>query len=275
MINLKIIPPDNNRWIKHFLLFDYNFGAKYQVQKFVPNSTFALVFHYKQIPHYSYDGKTFFPLSNIYLTFPFKAKNELFIKFGERIKTLVVVFNIDAIFRISEFSEILEENEIFVNISNLNNTIFRNIENIFHQNKNSNILPQIISLFNSQEITSNFVSLILSKSINYIFEAKGCITANELAEKCNITLRSLQRYYNQYLKVSPKFLIKTIRFDNLLNVLKRNNNIKIKEFVYDLNYCDYSHFIKEFKKISGETPSQYMKNYKEDFYSIEKFFSHK
>ncbi|MBN2891098.1 MAG: AraC family transcriptional regulator, partial [Bacteroidales bacterium] len=72
----------------------------------------------------------------------------------------------------------------------------------------------------------------------------------------------------------PHDYLKKVRFFNLLNSLKKNNNTEISNIIYDLNFYDYSHFIKEFKKIVGETPQNYINGYWSGDHSVEKFFSH-
>jgi AraC-like DNA-binding protein len=73
------------------------------------------------------------------------------------------------------------------------------------------------------------------------------------------TVRQLQRLFNQYVGVSPKWVIARYRIHE---VLERVHENKVKDWVslaLDLGYADQAHFIRDFKALVGTTPLLYQK----------------
>ena len=73
-------------------------------------------------------------------------------------------------------------------------------------------------------------------------------------------MRRLQRLFNQYVGVSPKWVIVRYRIHE---VLERVNENKVKDWVslaLDLGYADQAHFIRDFKALVGTTPTLYQES---------------
>lgn len=94
---------------------------------------------------------------------------------------------------------------------------------------------------------------------NEILKSSGDI---KLADLCALTTYS-ERYLNKKIHedfgMNPKNLIRFIRFqksvDNLLTTI---NNVHCLNVAMESGYYDQSHFNKEFKQLSGLTPSLYI-----------------
>ena len=57
--------------------------------------------------------------------------------------------------------------------------------------------------------------------------------------------------------ISPKQYLKIIRFQSAIFLKQKNNNLNMTELSYESGYLDQSHFINDFKSLSGLTPKQY------------------
>lgn len=77
-----------------------------------------------------------------------------------------------------------------------------------------------------------------------------------IAEFCrqnNINIRKLERMYNKYVGVSAMTYSTLNRFHESLNQLLFDDYSKLSDIAYNNGYFDQMHFIKDFKRFSGNT----------------------
>jgi len=79
---------------------------------------------------------------------------------------------------------------------------------------------------------------------------------NNVASRYGITSRYLQKIFLQHTGLTPKLHSKINRFQNSL-VLVAQKNSSLTSIAYECGYFDQSHFIKEFKSFTGQTPSSF------------------
>jgi hypothetical protein len=71
------------------------------------------------------------------------------------------------------------------------------------------------------------------------------------------TVRRLQRLFNQYVGVSPKWVIARYRIHEALERVHENKVNSWASLALDLGYADQAHFIRDFKALVGTTPLLY------------------
>lgn len=82
-----------------------------------------------------------------------------------------------------------------------------------------------------------------------LYQMKGGISAAEVSEKVYWTNRQITRYLNKYVGLSLK------KYLNIQKCYEAYIQIREGQFSPEKNYFDQSHFIKEVKRHTGETPS--------------------
>lgn len=99
---------------------------------------------------------------------------------------------------------------------------------------------------NTWKTAEAYLKTILSKD--------GQISVQELAQQHCLSIRHFQRKFKQYYGLSPKKMINIIRFKKLYksSVLQK----KMPEAFLEFGYYDQMHFIKDFQKQLGITPSK-------------------
>ncbi len=88
-------------------------------------------------------------------------------------------------------------------------------------------------------------------------------TVSSLAEELQYSERKLQRLCAKELAVSPKQLLRILRFRSLLGVLGNcveGNNINWEILAYDNGYFDYSHLHRDFQQLTGRSPVEFSRN---------------
>ena len=82
-------------------------------------------------------------------------------------------------------------------------------------------------------------------------------TVAQLAQRADLSVRTLQRLFNQYIGLSPKWLLRKYRLHEALEELEANTLTMI-ELATQLEYTDQSHLIRDFKDMLGMSPAQYL-----------------
>jgi AraC-like DNA-binding protein len=91
-----------------------------------------------------------------------------------------------------------------------------------------------------------------------LYHTKGQFRVAELADYCNLSVRQLQRQFDETTGVSPKTLARTIRFEAIRERLMFHPDVNLTDLAYEFGYTDQAHFIKDFKAFTDKTPSEFV-----------------
>lgn len=80
----------------------------------------------------------------------------------------------------------------------------------------------------------------------------------EMAKRCNLSTSRFQRAYKKLFSISPMADVVNARI--LTAKIMLSSNQTIKEIAAQCGYKSDVHFMNQFKKITGKTPSEYRKN---------------
>jgi AraC-like DNA-binding protein len=83
----------------------------------------------------------------------------------------------------------------------------------------------------------------------------------DFAAEIGLSTRQLHRQYRSRFGISPKTYFSILRFIQAKNLLSTCPDMELSEIALESNYYDQAHFIKEFKRFSGFTPSSYRKKH--------------
>ncbi|MFZ6013396.1 MAG: helix-turn-helix domain-containing protein, partial [Bacteroidota bacterium] len=87
---------------------------------------------------------------------------------------------------------------------------------------------------------------------------QGGIRVKELMETLPISRDAFEKKFRRIVGTSPKQFSNIIRMRTLLE--KGKGNKSLTDLAYEAGYFDQSHFIKDFKLFTGQTPSQFFKS---------------
>lgn len=86
----------------------------------------------------------------------------------------------------------------------------------------------------------------------------GATDIARLADAACLSPKQFNRIFSEHVGANPKEFSRTIRFQRALHILGNNQQTSLTALAYECGYFDQSHMIKEFKTLSGYTPSEYL-----------------
>jgi AraC-like DNA-binding protein len=85
------------------------------------------------------------------------------------------------------------------------------------------------------------------------------LTVDALAAQAGMDKRALQRLFQQYVGVGPKWVIKRYRMHEAVARLQAGDAGSLAQLAFDLGYFDQAHFIKDFTALVGKPPGEYQR----------------
>jgi AraC-like DNA-binding protein len=102
---------------------------------------------------------------------------------------------------------------------------------------------------------------LVTTALNLIQRNRGVLTIQQLTGIIGCHSRQLERKFNTAIGLSPKHYCNIVRTLGFVKSLQRDTpKPNLTRSAYDSGYYDQAHLIREFKKITGLTPSQYFKH---------------
>jgi len=86
------------------------------------------------------------------------------------------------------------------------------------------------------------------------------LTVDALAARAGMDKRALQRLFQQYVGVGPKWVIKRYRMHEAVARLQAGDIDTLAQLALDLGYFDQAHFIKDFAALVGKPPGAYQRH---------------
>jgi AraC-like DNA-binding protein len=86
---------------------------------------------------------------------------------------------------------------------------------------------------------------------------RGVVRVDTLAERAGLSVRALQRLFDEHVGVTPKWVIQRYRVHEAAELAANGKPPNWASLAAELGYTDQSHFIREFKAQVGRTPAEY------------------
>jgi AraC-like DNA-binding protein len=119
-----------------------------------------------------------------------------------------------------------------------------------------------------QRLNAMFQPQQIQAAAKLLYRTKGQHRIAELADYCQLSVRQLQRQFDEATGVSPKSLARSIRFEEIRSRLMFEPDANLTDLAYEFGYADQAHFIHDFKTFTNKTPSEFaveMKKFREMF----------
>ena len=97
---------------------------------------------------------------------------------------------------------------------------------------------------------------IITPILHYIRKQNGLLNVVDLLDKFHISHSTLNRYFKSFVGFNPNKYIRLIRFNYIIRLVESKSEL-LKNLLIDYKYYDYSHFTKDFKLFTGQTPKEF------------------
>jgi AraC-like DNA-binding protein len=100
--------------------------------------------------------------------------------------------------------------------------------------------------------------------VESILEDREIKTVEDLVVRSGLSKRSLQRLFNEYVGVSPKWVIRRYRLHELIERANEGKEPDWAQLALELGYFDQAHLINDFRSITGYSPTEYRELLRKD-----------
>ena len=94
-----------------------------------------------------------------------------------------------------------------------------------------------------------------SEALSEILRCKGTLSIERDLDT-GLSPRQLRRVFKQHVGCTPKTFAQIIRFQYILSRKPTREDLRKEKWYFDLGYYDQAHFVKEFKRFYGLSPTQ-------------------
>lgn len=96
---------------------------------------------------------------------------------------------------------------------------------------------------------------LVTEALHLIYQSRGTIRIQALNEQLHTSASPLEKRFRAIVGTSPKKFVSIVRFNLILEQLASAPSLTALS--YEHQYFDQAHFIKDFKRYTGETPEQF------------------
>lgn len=114
---------------------------------------------------------------------------------------------------------------------------------------------KIVEQFLLAQLRNVEIDKLIVEAVKLIYQSNGTIRIKELNEKLLISQSPFEKRFRKVVGTTAKKFASIVRFNTILNDL--NNSKSLIDICYENNFFDQSHFIKDFKQFTGDTPENF------------------
>lgn len=171
--------------------------------------------------------------------------------------------------QVIKLSELVNSEELFDSIINHYGRSEAFLEKLFFSENLDDKIAVFMDFFlsNTQSFMEDQHSLTYAIR-HKILASNGDIRLSQLSDYTGYSERYLNKKIHEDFGMNPKNLIRFIRFQQSVNhLVETMDDFKGMNAALESGFYDQSHYIKEFKKLSGHTPTSYIENLNNHSYS--------
>jgi AraC-like DNA-binding protein len=100
---------------------------------------------------------------------------------------------------------------------------------------------------------------LINRIVQTTIENREITKVEDMVCRFGVNKRTLQRLFNRYVGVSPKWVIQRYRLQEAAELMEKGGTPNWPKLSQDLGYYDQAHFIKDFKAMIGKSPQEYIR----------------
>jgi AraC-like DNA-binding protein len=240
-------------FVKRFWILEKEYGAEDAIEEVTPDACVELILNFGN-PYSVVSGSTKRELPNVclvgLLTKPLILKAEGLVKIAA-----VRFFAWDALAFLKNASGRTDVTQ--VDLDPTWQRVVRRARVLVQGDNYQEAVEEIEDFLIGIHLNTLFDPKQVQTAAKLLYHTRGQFRVAELADHCHLSMRQLQRQFDETTGVSPKTLARAIRFESIRKRLMFDPNANLTDLAYEFGYADQAHFIKDFKALTGKTPGEF------------------
>ncbi|MBN1988130.1 MAG: AraC family transcriptional regulator [Bacteroidales bacterium] len=256
-----VIPPGElSNVIQSINVFETYFcNDTYQL--IMPNPTNGLIIQIGEPSYYSFDGINFTIFPKLYFALASISKQSMLLKCNGSYKSILVIFKPGVLYNTFKFplSECIE-NPIVDAKYILPKGTYLSLLRITEDTTDKQDITGSVATIITQGCVSPTNASISRRATELLIAQEGKLSIVQLSKMVNTTPRTLERQFKYEQGTSPNSYARLVKHHAIIREIVASNQINWLDIIVKYNFHDKAHFIKDFKKITGYSPSSYLKH---------------
>lgn len=131
------------------------------------------------------------------------------------------------------------------------------LNEIERNNKIESSLEEVNRYFTKLDIELSPKVKTVKLICEFIYDNKGMVKVNDISTHFKKTRQYINKIFKEEVMCSLKTFITSVKILALVKQKSKAEEQSLTELAFDYGYFDQAHFINDFKKVCGVTPSQY------------------
>jgi methylphosphotriester-DNA--protein-cysteine methyltransferase len=131
-------------------------------------------------------------------------------------------------------------------------------ERIAQCEKHADRLAAMVSVLEERLTEESQEDIFVRQACQYITQSDGACSVQELVKLIGFSERQLERKFRKQVGITPKTLSRIMRFQKFLAMARTSTSLTLADAALACGYFDQSHFIRDFTRFSGVSPTTYL-----------------
>lgn len=253
-----------NQFIDHFF-YHAGYNPEHLVDRLLPDGEVQMIFDLTDYPKYIYDNETLKEIQSCQkVWFSGFRTIPITIPSGRESEMLIVQFKKGRAFPflmepMQKLTNLVVDAELAISPAML--SIREQLLETLTPGDKFQVLEQcLLKHYRTKLQVNPFVDFAIAT----IVTSPNQYSIKQISAKAGYSQKHIIKLFKEGVGVTPKAFLKVIRFQKAIQQIEAQHTVDWPAIAYDCGFYDQSHFIADFKRFSGFTPSEYIKQ-KGDF----------
>ena len=254
---LEIIEPTGilKKYIKNYCIVEINNSMDYMpCERVFPHGNVTLVFHYGSPSKFKEKKSNEYIESNLVICGQQTSYYDL--SLSGKTGMILIIFKPHGVkpFLNLPINDLQNKNH---SMSDLIKNEAIELEDKLINSKNNNQRITHLENFLLKRIIINKDFERVEHAIKIIENSKGQIKTQVIAQEVCLGIKQFERIFSKHVGLNPKKFTSIVRFQNVIRMKMNDKNANMYQLAFDNGYYDQSHFIHDFKNLTGLSPRDF------------------